>query len=158
MSSPLITDGAWRRATRPRNVTRRERWSARGDDVARQLDSWSEILAATHLAFEVSATHRTPAPFVGGVVRRAIGDLMLVDCAAVPFQGRRDAAMIGAHGPSSKEDVLGFQFVHKGVETVRDGSREITLTPGQVVLWDGLQTDRHRDRAAVLQAHAAVPA
>ena len=139
VSNPLSTDGALsaRDATAERDGAV-ERWSARGEDVSRQLDSWSEILAATHLAFEVSATPRTPAPFVGGVVRRAVGDLTLVDCAAVPFRGRRDAAMIGMHGPSSKEDVLGFQFVHRGVEKVRDGSREITLTPGQVVLWDGL--------------------
>lgn len=134
MSSTLITDGAL--VTRDEAA---ERWSARGSDVAHQLESWSDILAATHLTFEVKATHRTPAPFVGGVVRRSIGDLMLVDCAASPFQGHRGRSLIGANGPSSKEDVLGFQFVHKGVEVVREGGREITLTPGHVVLWDGLQ-------------------
>jgi AraC family transcriptional activator of tynA and feaB len=116
-----------------------ERWSARGNDVSGQLASWSEILATTHLAFDVTPTHRTPDTFVGGVVRRAIADLMLVDCTAAPFHGHRGSAAIGANGPSEHEDVLGFQFVHKGVETVRERSREITLTPGHVALWDGLQ-------------------
>ena len=37
------------------------------------------------------------------------------------------------------EDVLGFQFVCKGVELVREGDRELALQPGDVVLWDGLQ-------------------
>ena len=116
-----------------------ERWSARGSDVGAQLDSWSEILANTHLGFEVSPTDRTPATFSGGVARRAIDDLMLVDCVAAPFHGHRSTDVIGSNGPASHEDVLGFQCVHKGVETVREGGREITLTAGHIALWDGLQ-------------------
>jgi AraC-like DNA-binding protein len=116
-----------------------ERWSARGRDVASQLDSWSGILESTHLHFEISPTHRTPARFRGGVVRRAMDDIMLVDCVSVPFRGRRDSITIGASGPIATEDVVGFQFVHKGVETVREGGREITLTPGSIAIWDGLQ-------------------
>jgi AraC family transcriptional activator of tynA and feaB len=116
-----------------------ERWSARGRDVTSQLDSWSEILESTHLHFEVSPTHRTPARFSGGVVRQAIDDLMLVDCVSVAFRGRRDSATIGAGGPIAQEDVVGFQFVRKGVETVRESSREITLTPGSIAIWDGLE-------------------
>ena len=134
MSSTLTTDAS--PATRGDTA---ERWSARGHDLGSQLASWSDILATTHLTFEVSATHRTPKTFVGGVVRRAIADLMLVDCTASPFRGHRSSVVIGASGPTEHEDVLGFQFVHKGVETVREGSREITLTPGHLALWDGLQ-------------------
>jgi AraC family transcriptional regulator, positive regulator of tynA and feaB len=37
------------------------------------------------------------------------------------------------------ENVLGFQFVYKGVELVREGGRELTLMPGQIVVWDGLE-------------------
>lgn len=116
-----------------------ERFTARGHDVPSQMNSWSEILEETHLHFEVSPTSRTPARFSGGVVRRAVDDIMLVDCVSVPFRGRRDSAMIGSSGPSAKENVLGFQFVHKGVEMVREGDREITLTPGNIAIWDGLQ-------------------
>jgi AraC-like DNA-binding protein len=116
-----------------------QRWSARGRDVASQLDSWSEILETTHLHFEVTPTYRTPARFSGGVVRQTLDDIMLVDCAAAPFRGRRDRATIGAGGPVLKEDVVGFQFVRKGVETVREGAREITLSPGSIAIWDGLE-------------------
>jgi AraC family transcriptional activator of tynA and feaB len=115
-----------------------ERWSVTGTGVTRRLDSWSEILATTHLAFDISATHRTPATFAGAVTRRAIDDLMLVDCAASPFRGRRTAAAVGSGGAAPHENILGFQFVWKGVERVREGSRELMLTPGDIVLWDGL--------------------
>jgi AraC family transcriptional regulator, positive regulator of tynA and feaB len=116
-----------------------ERWAAHGHDVHSQLDSWSGILAATHLSFDVTVSDRTPTKFNGGVVRRAVGDIMLVDCMAAPFRGRRDASRIGASGPTGSEDVLGFQFVHKGFELVREGGRELMLTPGQIAIWDGAQ-------------------
>ena len=115
-----------------------ERWTVTGAGVGRRLHCWSEILATTHLAFDVSATHRTPAGFAGAVTRRAIDDLMLVDCAASPFRGYRSASLIGSDGAAAHENILGFQFVWKGIERVREGSRELMLTPGQVVLWDGL--------------------
>jgi AraC-like DNA-binding protein len=104
-----------------------------GGDTARRLDAWSDILASTHLAFEVHATDRTPADFHGAVTRRPVGDLMLVDCAASPFLGHRGSAVMD----SRTEDILGFQFVCKGIETVREGARVLALTAGDVVMWDG---------------------
>jgi AraC-like DNA-binding protein len=115
-----------------------ERWRVRGGDPARSLERWSEILATTHLAFDVRATHRTPATFSGAVTRQTIGDLVLVDCAASPFLGHRSRGVIGADGPVAHENVLGVQVVFKGVELVREGGRELTLMPGQIVFWDGL--------------------
>lgn len=116
-----------------------ERWTPRGVDPGSRLRSWSEILATTHLAFEVKPTWRTPARFQAAVTRRAIGDLMLVDCAASPFLGHRDHAVIGSDADAGHENVLGFQFVCKGVELVREGGRQLSLRPGDMVLWDGLQ-------------------
>jgi AraC family transcriptional activator of tynA and feaB len=112
-----------------------ERWRAAGADTAHRLDSWADILADTHLAFEVHATHRTPSDFRGAVTRRAIGDLMLVDCAASPFLGHRGRAVMNP----AQEDILGFQFVGRGIETVHEGSRTLAVTAGDVVLWDGHQ-------------------
>ena len=106
-----------------------------GGDTARRLDAWSDILATTHLAFEVHRTHRTPGDFQGAVTRRPIGDLTLVDCAASPFLGHRGRAVMAPETP--QEDVLGFQVVCKGVEAVREGSRVLALEPGDVVVWDG---------------------
>ncbi len=112
----------------------------RGGSLAHRLDAWTTILADTHLGFEVSATRRTPAQFTGAVTRRALGDVMLVDCAASPFRGRRRQAVVATAGDQARrENVLGFQFVCKGVELVREGSRQLALQAGDVVLWDGLQ-------------------
>jgi AraC family transcriptional regulator, positive regulator of tynA and feaB len=116
-----------------------ERWSPRGADTAARLRSWSEILATTHLAFEVRPTWRTPARFQAAVTRRSVGDLMLVDCAAAPFLGQRDGAVIGSDAGAGHENVLGFQFVFKGVELVREGARQLAVKPGDMVLWDGLK-------------------
>jgi AraC family transcriptional activator of tynA and feaB len=114
-----------------------ERWRVAGCDKTRRLESWAGILAETHLAFEVHATDRTPDDFRGAVTRRPVGDLMLVDCAASPFLGHRGREVMAPE--TAHEDILGFQFVCKGVEMVREGSRALSLTPGDVVLWDGHQ-------------------
>src|SRR5438270_399668 len=114
-----------------------ERWRAHGAGVERRLESWSEILAETHLSFDVRQTERTPEEFHGAVMRRRLGDLMLVDCAASPFLGSRRSAMVNPASTVGNENIFGFQFVCKGVELVRERSREATLSPGDVVLWDG---------------------
>jgi AraC family transcriptional activator of tynA and feaB len=116
-----------------------ERWRARGSDTASRLKSWSAILADTHLAFDVRATRRTPSTFVAAVTQRRIGDLTLLDCAASPFLGHRGPSVIGSPPAARHEDVLGFQFVGRGVELVREGERELALRPGDMVLWDGRQ-------------------
>jgi AraC family transcriptional activator of tynA and feaB len=116
-----------------------ERWRARGADTASRLRSWSGILADTHLAFDVRPGRRTTGSFVGAVTRRRIGDLMLLDCAASPFLGHRGQSVIGSPPASRHEDVLGFQFVGRGVELVREGQRELAVRPGDMMLWDGLQ-------------------
>jgi AraC family transcriptional regulator, positive regulator of tynA and feaB len=121
-------------------VVEPESWRVSGGSVAGRLQSWGEILAETHLAFEVHGTDRTPGQFRGAVTRRRVGDLMLVDCAASPFLGHRSHAVMSTHGAQTQhENILGFQFVCKGVEVVREGSRELALQAGDVVLWDGLQ-------------------
>ena len=73
--------------------------------------------------------------FRGAVTRRPIGDLMLVDCAASPFLGHRGRAVMTPE--TRQEDILGFQLVCKGVETVREGARVLAVTSGDVVIWDG---------------------
>jgi AraC family transcriptional activator of tynA and feaB len=112
-----------------------ERWRLGGVRGAAGLAAWEEILTTTHLAFDVRPTCRTPGAFHATVTRRRFGDLALVDCAASPFLGDRSLALMGEH----PEEIVGFQFVRKGVELVRESRREIALTSGDIVLWDGLQ-------------------
>jgi AraC family transcriptional regulator, positive regulator of tynA and feaB len=107
--------------------------------MSRRLQSWSEILADTHLAFDIHETSRTRGAFDGAVTRRKLGDLVLVDCAASPFVGHRSRALMGGVDGRQTEDILGFQFVCRGVERVSEGGRRLALTAGDVVLWDGLQ-------------------
>jgi AraC family transcriptional regulator, positive regulator of tynA and feaB len=112
-----------------------ERWRLRGVPTATALDEWSGILAATHLSFDIRSTERTPSVFSGSVTRRRFGDLALLDCASSPWLGHRSAGVMG----DRPEAVFGFQFVRRGVELVREQGREIALTAGDVVLWDGWQ-------------------
>ena len=111
-----------------------ERWRVGNGTLDDRLRRWSGILAETHITFDVRATEKTPENFRAAVTRRPVGNLMLLDCAASPFLGNRSDALV-----EPSEDVLGFQFVCKGVELVREGRRELALTAGDVVLWDGLQ-------------------
>src|SRR5262249_27929699 len=117
-----------------------ERWRARGASATSRLQSWAEILAATHLSFDVRPTYRGQDDFEGAVTRRTIGELRLLDCAATPFLGDRGGALVGANQEGfQSDDILGFQFVCKGVELVREGGRELALSAGDIVVWDGLQ-------------------
>jgi AraC family transcriptional regulator, positive regulator of tynA and feaB len=99
------------------------------------LDQWTEILAATHLGFDITPTRRTPTTFNGAVSRRCFGGLALVDCASSPWLGRHGKSVTAG----ASEAIFGFQSVRKGVELVRESGREVTLTAGDIVLWDGWQ-------------------
>lgn len=112
-----------------------ERWRLRGVPSTRGLGSWGEILAATHLPFDVRATYRTPSAFHGQVTRRRFGELALVDCAASPFLGHWGKPLMG----QGSEQIVGFQHVRRGVEQVRERSRRVSLTAGDLILWDGMQ-------------------
>ncbi len=117
-----------------------EHWRVEGGSIGQRLDAWTDILAATHLAFDVHPTDGTPDSFHGVVTRQAVGELSLLSCAAAPFLGDRSRSVIGTQGEDMRgENVFGFQFVCRGVELVREGSRRLALKSGDVVLWDGLQ-------------------
>jgi AraC family transcriptional regulator, positive regulator of tynA and feaB len=120
-------------------ATAPERWHVNGSsDAGDVMRSWADALAATHLTFDVRATPRTPDAFQGVIKRRSIGELQLVDCAATPFLGNRGDAEITAPRDGAQSDqIFGFQCVHQGVEMVREGARELALTAGDIVLWDG---------------------
>lgn len=114
------------------HVLEPERWRVDATNP-RGLDTWSDVLAATHLAFDVRSTPRTPDRFQGAVTRRRFGGLTLVDCESAHWVGHRSRALMGEH----PEAVIGFQTMRKGVERVRESKRAVDLTAGDVVLWDG---------------------
>ncbi|WP_259313984.1 helix-turn-helix domain-containing protein [Capillimicrobium parvum] len=100
------------------------------------LDEWSDVLAATHLRFDVSSTSHTPEDFSAAVTRRRFGGLALVDCASSPWLGHRDDDLVG----DQTTPVVGFQVLRKGVEAVRaPGQGPIELHPGDMIIWNGWQ-------------------
>jgi AraC family transcriptional regulator, positive regulator of tynA and feaB len=109
-----------------------ERWQVRGESGSPGLDAWAGVLAATHIPFDVRATYRTPKAFRAAVTRRRFGDLALVDCASLPFLGHWSL-------DRPADSIVGFQLIRRGVEQVRERSRKVSLTAGDMILWDGLQ-------------------
>jgi AraC family transcriptional regulator, positive regulator of tynA and feaB len=112
-----------------------ERWQLQGVAGIPVRDAWSDILAATHLAFDVRFTHRTPDTFRGSVTRRRFGDLALLDCECSPFAAHRSRSPLDC----APAPIFGFQFLRKGVERVREGFRREELAAGDIILWDGGQ-------------------
>jgi AraC-like DNA-binding protein len=112
-----------------------ERWRLRTALDSQALEEWTDILSRTHVQFDVCSTHRTPSTFYGAVTRQRFGDLALVDCGCSPFLGRSLSTMYASSRPA---EIFGLQFVRKGVEQIRERSRELSLRAGDVILWDGL--------------------
>src|SRR3954469_23634492 len=111
-----------------------ERWQVRGVPDPTALDEWSDVLAATHLQFDLRSTRNTPEEFSAAVTRRRFGDLALVDCTSSPWLGHRGEDLMGDH----TTPVVGFQVLRKGVEAVRTrGHDPIELNPGDMIIWDG---------------------
>jgi len=107
----------------------------RGAEARTGLDVWSDVIAATHVPFEIHATPRTPRAFHGAVSRWRFGGLALLDCASSPWLGHSSSSVMG----DRPAPVFGFQSVRRGVEVVRERGRQVGLTAGDVVLWDGWQ-------------------
>ena len=107
----------------------------RGVPAAQGMQEWADILSITHVGFDVEATPRTPSTFRGAVSRRRFGDLMLVDCTSSPWKGHRSPLLAEA----TTESLIGFQFVRRGVEHIRDNRYETALTAGDVIIWNGWQ-------------------
>ena len=112
-----------------------ERWRLRTALDSQALEQWTDILSRTHVQFDVCSTRRTPSTFYGAVTRQRFGDLALVDCGCSPFLGRSRSTMYASSRPA---EIFGLQFVRRGVEQIRERSRELSLRAGDVVLWDGL--------------------
>jgi AraC-like DNA-binding protein len=106
-----------------------ERWELSGPSVA--LDEWAGVLATTHVAFETEPTERTPRVFKALVTRRAVGDLMLVDCDTFPFVGHRRRV------DDASSELVGLQIVRRGSEAVSTNGHRHVSSPGDVKVWVG---------------------
>ncbi|MTD53184.1 helix-turn-helix domain-containing protein [Amycolatopsis pithecellobii] len=114
-----------------------QRWVVRQEPGRGAADEWQRVLAATHLAFDLSV----PADrmFTGTVVRTRVGFMDLVECRSTPFTGRRGSGMTGEPGA----DRFGIQILCRGTEHVRSpGSEPVVLSAGALQLWDGMRPVR----------------
>lgn len=112
-----------------------ERWNVQARTGRRPAKEWAEVLAATHVAFEIRLTDRMPDVFKGVVTRRRLGELALVDCTCTPFVGRGGTAIIG----EPMGDIVGLQWVRQGTERVGRVD-PLTLTRGATIVWDGAKS------------------
>jgi AraC family transcriptional regulator, positive regulator of tynA and feaB len=117
-----------------------ERWQVGGGpqgSADRQADrqaEWEDVLAATHVAFDVRLPESGARGFAGTVQRHRLGALHLVDCVCTPFAGQRSTSVMGGTG----EDSIGLQMVIRGAErVVRSRTQQHVLEAGAVGMWDG---------------------
>jgi|SRR5579875_1315803 len=109
-----------------------ERFSVASGSLPARLERWSEVAATALVPFEMRPSAHTPEDFRGTITRWRFGELALVDCAAAPCTGYRGPAL--AH--HDEGPLLGLQVMLRGSELARARDREVTLLPGDAVLWD----------------------
>ncbi len=108
-----------------------ESWEVRSRPRTDGMDDWAEVLAQTHVPFELEMTDNTPAVFRGAVTRWELGDLLLVDCDCLPVRGHN---LLGNHDPNG-DSVVGLQVVRRGSESYTTPHRTAVARPGDVKLW-----------------------
>jgi AraC family transcriptional activator of tynA and feaB len=112
-----------------------ERWTVRAGSGPRAVAEWEDVLATTHVAFDVRLPEEVDGTFTGMVERRRIGPLHLVDCVCTPFSGRRSSAVMGG---GTGDGSVGLQIVRRGTERVtRAAGQQRVLEAGAVGIWDG---------------------
>jgi AraC family transcriptional regulator, positive regulator of tynA and feaB len=112
-----------------------ERWRVQAGRGSRGASEWEDVLAATHVAFDVRFPDQGAGAFTGTVVRRRVGRLSLVDCMCTPFSGQRGSAVMGG---GTGEGSVGLQIVRRGAERViRSHTQSHVLEAGAVGMWDG---------------------
>ena len=140
-----------------------QRFTVSAGSLARRMDAWSEILAGTVVPFDLRPTDNTAAHFRGVVERHGFGELALIDCAFSPCVARRGPDLVDGGSNGARKEFVGVQLMQRGVEVARDRRRgSVTITPGQVVLWDSRRTvevealQSVRKRVLVLPQHVAL--
>jgi AraC family transcriptional regulator, positive regulator of tynA and feaB len=125
------------------------------------IAEWSAVLAETHASsVDVRRSDNSPAVFHGAVTRWKLGDLMLVDCDCLPWQGRKVPPECYI-GPDS---AVGLQLVRRGSVSrdVRGNPR--VSRPGDVGLWGSWETvdievlDRFAKRTLIIPLNRMIAA
>ncbi|GAA1158671.1 helix-turn-helix domain-containing protein [Ornithinicoccus hortensis] len=90
------------------------------------------MLSENHLAWSLRELFWDDTGFSASVQRRAIGDLVLVDCACDPSVGRRTPREL----TETDEGYLVLLMTLSGTEVVEQDGVQSRLVPGSAVVWD----------------------
>ncbi|MGH3278948.1 MAG: helix-turn-helix domain-containing protein [Trebonia sp.] len=115
-----------------------EQWDFADMPRADRFDWWREVLAETHVPWDLgSSRHASPA-YRARVERRQVGALRIVDCSCDPCAGIRGAPQIAAT-PDEWAIVL-FNLHGREIFEQNDGCSE--LGPGSALLWQSTRPAR----------------
>lgn len=128
-------------------------WTFQTDSVDVASRSWERMLSENHLEWSLDELFWPEESFSAGVRRRALGDLVLVDCVCDPSSGHR--------GPGEVARTQGEYFVllltRSGREVVEQGMDESQLNAGSAVVWDSETPARYRVQERLSKRSLIVP-
>ena len=107
-------------------------WSFSTDSRALAEESWARMLSDNHLEWSLEELLWTQDTFSASVRRRAIGDLVLVDCDCDPSVGRRRPRELAR----TDDAYLVLLMTLSRSEVVEQAGAQSRLVPGSAVVWD----------------------
>jgi AraC family transcriptional activator of tynA and feaB len=121
------------------------------DDLAAQ---WEQILSETYVPWTVAILVRPHRDAFRAWLRRwRIDDLVLVDGECGPCSGRRTRHQRVA----TDGEFVAVMIVQAGAETISQRHIEATMTPGDVVAWDGTNRNRFTVRESLSKRSMLIP-
>lgn len=107
-------------------------WSFATDSRALAEESWSRMLSENHLLWSLDELDWSGMGFSATVRRRALCDLVLVDCECDPSAGHRGTAQLA----ETDDAYLVLLLTVAGEEVVEQSGQQASLRPGSIVVWD----------------------
>ncbi len=105
-------------------------WSTDDYAASDRFEAWRQQLNAIYLDWNIEKPGRPG--YQASVSTRSFDDFTLVNCHCEPFRASRRAAQM-AH---DTREILGIQLVISGRETMDIGGEEVTLSEGDILIWD----------------------
>ncbi|MFV0253732.1 MAG: helix-turn-helix domain-containing protein [Beutenbergiaceae bacterium] len=128
-------------------------WTFRTDSVDVASRSWERMLSENHLEWSLDELFWPEESFSAGVRRRALGDLILVDCACDPSTGHRGQGQVAR----TDGEYFVLLMTLAGREVVEQGPDQSQLRPGSAVVWDSERPARYRVQQRLRKRSLIVP-
>jgi AraC family transcriptional regulator, positive regulator of tynA and feaB len=108
-----------------------EQWDIADMPPADRFDWWREVLAETHVPWDLGSSRDASPAYQARVERRQVGRVRIVDCSCDPCAGTRGAPEIAA--TTDEWAIVLFNLHGREIFEQNDGCSE--LGPGSAVLW-----------------------